>query len=138
MPIHRLGPHWYDIWEGPEPPLIHQQVAGSVRPGVNGAVHAFAGAWAEPFEVELTTALQFYVDAFAMADIQRNMIGYPWGIIKDQVNYTAEFLHVYRAIDCKVLRIKQDLRFIGPDKNYSPATLITTRWLLFPINLMDT
>jgi hypothetical protein len=133
MPLHQLGPIPYDMWEGPPPKLVKNQITLSVRPGVNGTAAAFAGVWTGPFDIVLTANWQLYQDALAQESLQLDMIGGVWGIIKDTVNYLTEFSHVYRVLDCETLRIRKIIRFTGPDKDLLYPTEIVTRWKLLPI-----
>jgi hypothetical protein len=135
MPLHQYGLIQYDMWDGPPPPLVGEQVSESVKPGVDGVAHAFVGKWGPPFDRTLTAVLPTYEEAFLQQEQQRAMLGYAWGIIYHGVNYTAEFSHVYRAIDCEVLEIRKIIRFLSLDKNYVYPTQIVTRWKLAPISL---
>lgn len=133
MPLHQYGYIPVDIWNGPDPKLINQQLTVSVRPGVDGTATALAGKWAESFEVEMTSVYQFYEDALFQRWLEQQMIGGVWAVMKDLVDYQMTFATLYRAMNAQTVRLATIVHFIGPDKDLIYPTEIVTRWTLLPV-----
>ena len=133
MPLHQLGNIPVDIWEGPEPSLIHQQLTVTARPGVDGTATALAGKWSEQFEVQLTTVYELAEDALFQRWLEQTMVGGVWAVMKDEVDYQATFSTLYRAISAQPVRMKKLIHFMSPDKNLVYPTEVVTRWTLLPI-----
>lgn len=131
---HTIGGVVFQLWDGPPPLFVQQQVTSHTRPGVEGVSQQNVGKWARQFEavvtahyVNYTTAVNAYFSLAAMPGDD------PQIVIYNDINYWLTYGHLYTVDNVEPIRIRAAALLTGPGYFFYSGGEMVARLLMTPV-----
>lgn len=137
MSRHIIGDYNFELWNGPPPLFVQEQVSTFRRVGVDGVGFQTLGINGDTFEVTLTYWDSSYAACLVALSLMKALAGTQQIVVYNAINYYAVFNHQYlvnavHEVSCNAC-VRQVRSAPAPAINQLNGGELVVRFVLTPV-----